>query len=547
MKIDRRTFHGIAASALAAAWTRPLLAAAPPGDIALNRLTFGATAASRADLSDLGLAAWLDRQLALPPEDAALAERLAAATLHIEYEGGMNESGASWAALSEDRPYRWLNGGGAALADLTDWDKAMDWEERVRPAREVIAASLIRAVHAEAQLREVMTQFWHNHFNVNSGKDAGTSAYFADYDRTLRAHALGNFGTLLRLVAQAPAMLVYLNNEASRASPANENYARELLELHTLGASNYFNDLYDDWQAVPGGAEGLAAGYIDQDVYEVARAFTGWTIGDGRWLTEGDYAPRTGQFLYVDAWHDPYQKRVLGRSFPPNQGPMEDGLQVLDLLARHPGTARFLARKLIIRLVTETPDEGFVGRIGEVFLAAADAPDQIAQVIRAIVLSPEFGATPPGKIRRPFEFLAALYRANGTAITAPSLDFTWHLSQAGWFQHECRPPTGFSDVSAEWTSDVALNGLVNLALYANEDWFGAGQMPAPPEGSWGAVAGAQFAAIRGRPAGEGELGAHLAAIGLDAGWDMPADPAERGAGLRSLQAFAVLHPAFLLR
>ena len=134
-------------------------------------------------------------------------------------------------------------------------------------------------------------------------------------------------------------MLVYLNNRSSRAGSANENYARELLELHTLGRGAYLNTLYDRWRDVPGATEGRPQGYIDQDVYEAARAFTGWTIADGTGLGGGMALPATGAFTYVEAWHDGYQKRVLGHEFDPFQAPMADGRKVLDLVADHPATA----------------------------------------------------------------------------------------------------------------------------------------------------------------------------------------------------------------
>ena len=174
------------------------------------------------------------------------------------------------------------------------------------------------------QLREIMTQFWHEHFSVNATKSETTSIFFPQYDNHMRQHTIGSFRELLGAVAHSPSMLIYLDNDDSRASPANENYARELLELHTLEQGNYFNDLYDDWKAVPGATEGAAEGYIDQGVYEVARAFTGWTVGDGRWVTDDTYAPMSGKMHYVEAWHDPYQKRILGHEFPPYSAPMAD-------------------------------------------------------------------------------------------------------------------------------------------------------------------------------------------------------------------------------
>lgn len=121
----------------------------------------------------------------------------------------------------------------------------------------------------------------------------------------LRDNALGNFRALLGAVAKSPTMLCYLNNDVSRASPANENFARALLELHRLGAGNDLNDRYNRWAEVPGAADGLAQGYIDEDVYETARDFTGWSVGDGRWVADGTEAPLSLRFHYVEGWHDP--------------------------------------------------------------------------------------------------------------------------------------------------------------------------------------------------------------------------------------------------
>jgi hypothetical protein len=427
-KITRRTFHTRLIAVLAAtglpfpgpAW------AAVEGEarLWLNRLTFGATAAEAERFATLGPEDWLDRQLSLPVSDPALEDRLSRARLRISYPAGLEENGSTWPAVDEMRPLSALTADPAALLPLIDWTpgRGMDYSERLRPATEVIAASLIRAVHAEAQLREVMTQFWHDHFNVNATKDAYTAAFFASHDALLRTNALGNFRVMLGEVARSPAMLYHLNNADSIASPANENYARELQELHTLGAGNYLNDRYTDWQSVPGATEGLAAGYLDLDIYEVARAFTGWSMGDGRWIAEGETAPMTGRFHYVARWHDPYQKRILGREFTPNRGPMEDGEEVLDLLASHSGTARFVCSKIARRLLSDDPPDALVEAMARTFLAAHDAPDQIAQVLRVLVLSSDFAAQQQ-KLRRPFEFLAALYRATGAEVESSENGF----------------------------------------------------------------------------------------------------------------------------
>lgn len=470
--LTRRQFHTrLIASFAVVGLPLPLQAnVASASDLWLNRLTFGATPDQRTAFGDP--MAWLETQLAMPVADAGLDARIAAARLRITYEAGSDENGHDWKATDELRPLASLTNDPADQLYCIDWEQGFHYSERSRPASEVIAASMIRAVHAPAQLREVMAQFWHDHFSVNAQKDEFTAAFFASHDAIMRTHAFGNFRVMLGEVARSPAMLYYLNNADSRASPANENFGRELLELHTLGAENYLNDRYDDWKSVPGATDGLAQGYLDLDVYEVARAFTGWSVGDGRYLDEGENAPKTGRFHYIEAWHDPYQKRILGVEFEPNRAPMEDGNQVMDILASHPGTARFITTKLIRRLLADTPDPVMVDQIAQVFLAAKDAPDQMAQVIRAIVSHPTFAATPPSKLRRPFEFMVALYRATGAEVTATENAFQWQLVRAGWKQHEYGPPTGHPDVAAKWTGASSLNRLVDFALYGHDDWFG---------------------------------------------------------------------------
>lgn len=554
--ITRRMFH-TRLLAVVAATSLPPLAPAQAADgrearLWLNRLTFGTTARDLQSFLALGPEGWLDRQLTLPVSDPALEERLARARLRIAYPSGQDEDGASWPATDEFRPLSALDADPATLLPLIDWTpgRGMDYSERVRPATEVIAASLIRAVHAEAQLREVMAQFWHDHFNVNALKDEYTAAFFASHDALMRTHAFGNFRTLLGEVARSPAMLYYLNNADSIASPANENYARELLELHTLGAENYLNDRHSDWRQVPGAEAGLAEGYLDLDVYEVARAFTGWSMGDGRWLSEGEAAPLTGRFHYVARWHDPYQKRVLGREYPPNRGPMEDGEEVLDMLSSHPGTASFVCTKIARRLLSDDPDPALVDRMAVTFLAAKDDPDQIAQVLRVLVLSPDFAA-PPAKLRRPFEFLAAVYRAAGAEVQSRENGFQWPLARAGWQQHEYGPPTGHPDRLAAWTGASTLNRYVDLALNGLQDWFDGATADLSGLASDGETAG-DFAARHAEALAPGQGRAIAADLGQAFGFE--AATAARDFSVEDRQglaqtaiAFAALTPEFLLR
>lgn len=487
--LTRREFGGslMALAVAGLATGRATAAATGPDaarDVFLNRLTFGVTPQLRDEYDAMGKAAWLADQLSARDDDPELAKLLRDQTLWIEYEEGENE-GESWPALSERRPLNRLFAPPEDLAQLLNWEAGISYTERERPAEEVRAAAMTRAVHAKGQLREMMTQFWHDHFNVNAYKDELTSALYPPFDAGLRQHALGNFRALLGHTAHSPVMLRYLNNDFSQASPANENYARELMELHTMGQDHYVNDEYRNWRDVPLGPDGLPIGYLDQDVYEVARAFTGWSVGDGRDIDDDQQLPYSGRVEFVESWHDPYQKRVLGVEMAPYSAPMADGKAVLDILARHPGTARFVSGKIIRRLGVEDPSEAYLADVAAVFSAGIDADDQIARVIEAAVLHPEFDATPPQKLRRPFEYLAAYYRMTGAPVQPHSLDIYWTLERAGWTQHQVRPPTGHSDRTADWADTRTIAGMIDIVLEAHGDWMGVTEEPffrKPPDG-----------------------------------------------------------------
>jgi uncharacterized protein (DUF1800 family) len=455
---------------------------APPSSyvVALNRLAFGPAPGDVGRLTEMGLGAWVDEQLA-PSEDADrdCAARLAAARLHIEYEGGKDEQGRTWKGCKEDRPLRAL---AAPLAEL--WKLTRDqndehaapvpYEEKVRPLQEVRAATWLRAVYSKWQLREVLVDFWHNHFNVNAGiDDERVAITFPVYDReVIRRHCLGNFRQFLEAVATSVPMLLYLNNARSKASPANENYARELFELHTLGAGHYFNHLYNRWRDVPGALEGKPVGYIDQDVYEAARAFTGWTLGDGSETSRGDRLPNTGAFYYYDGWHDPYQKRVLASEFDPNQPAMADGRRVLDLVAAHPATATHVCTKLCRRLVADDPPESVIQKAVEAWGASIERPDQIAHVVRAIVMSEEFRATWGRKLKRPFDAAISFLRATGAEVRPSDdlFDLTERMGQRlfGW-----PTPAGHPDRGEYWSGTNVMLGRWNGPLSMLDDDFGA--------------------------------------------------------------------------
>ncbi len=408
-----------------------------PDVIALNRLAFGPRPGDLETFRSLGaspeeqLAAYLEAQLA--PEtidDAACEARLAAQQFRT--------LGKSLETLWQDH---FVNGN-SPPSDFT----GSPWEWRTLPVRETEAATFIRAIYSERQLFEVMVEFWHHHFSVYAW-DYWIGPVFVHYDRdVIRAHALGNFRELLEAVARSPAMLFYLDNATSSRAGPNENYARELFELHTMGAENYLGVRRQD--TVPGYPD-APVGYVDDDVYETTRCFTGWRVADGRWG-----APNTGLFYYDDDWHDRFQKRVLGRYIPPDRG-IEDGIEVLDALASHPGTGRHIARKLCRRLVSDTPPESLVQRAADVFTANWQAPDQIKQVLRTIVLSDEFRTTWGAKVKRPFELTVSALRAL-QADVVPTSSFLWWYGQMGQPLFAWRAPNGYPDVAPPWTGSVSL-------------------------------------------------------------------------------------------
>src|SRR5688500_2993429 len=298
--------------------SRPSLVTLPRPAFAvrvLNNLSFGATAASIAEFNALGsddttrLTRHVDAQLAWSTiDDSALETRLA---------------NAGYATLGKSLTQLW--------ADHVLGDPAYD--VRMRPAWEVQRAAFVRAAHSRRQLREVMTTFWHDHFNVTLS-DYSAGPVYVHYDRdVIRAHAFGNFRKMLEAVAQSTAMLYYLDNLSNTRAGPNENFARELLELHTFGVENYLGFM-DPFEVPPCPEDpSYPIGYTDIDVYETASAFTGWSVKNGHWQfpTEND-----GTFVYRPSWHDAGPKYVLGNFIYPEQAALKDGRDILDRIASHP-------------------------------------------------------------------------------------------------------------------------------------------------------------------------------------------------------------------
>ena len=325
-----------------------------------------------------------------------------------------------------------------------------------RIAAELQAAKLTRAVLSERQLEEVMTDFWFNHFNVDARKGA-VKWMVADYERTaIRPHALGKFRDLLLATAHHPAMLFYLDNWMSTkadfvpvAGPAkgrrlglNENYAREIMELHTLGVDG---------------------GYTQEDVIEVARAFTGWTI---------DRPREHGTFRFLPMAHDSGAKRVLGHALPAYGGE-EDGVKVIDILSRHPSTANFVATKLARRFVSDEPPPALVERAAKAF---RDTDGDIRMVVVTIIASPEFFSAEAyrAKIKTPLEIVASSVRAVDGDLQAPGapgsqqpgggLALAQQVNKLGEPLYQQQPPTGYPDVAEAWVNAGALLNRMNFAL-----------------------------------------------------------------------------------
>jgi uncharacterized protein (DUF1800 family) len=323
---------------------------------------------------------------------------------------------------------------------------------------ELMAQRLTRDVYSEAQLQEVMTDFWLNHFNVFLRKNEAMPYLLVSYERdVIRPRALGNFEDLLEAVAHSPAMLLYLDQAESTGPESiaamraqrkpdkqrkelglNENYARELMELHTLGVNG---------------------GYTQADVVQAARILTGWTV---------DRPQRGGDFRFEDNRHEPGAKKVMGHKFKPDGE--KEGRQLLQFLATRPTTARFISRKLAVRFVSDFPPEALVARMAKTF---ESTHGNISAVLRTMYQSPEFWSEDvyQAKVKTPLEFIVSAARASDADIREmrPVVEA---LRQMGMPLYGCVPPTGYKEDAADWVSTGALVNRMNFALALS-----AGRLP----------------------------------------------------------------------
>jgi uncharacterized protein (DUF1800 family) len=379
----------------------------------LHRTTFGVRSGELESARQMGVDSWLDEQL--HPEridDSEVEARVAEMfpTLRLSSQELFDKA-------RED------DDGGYAVA----------WELK--------RATLYRALFSKRQLYEMMVEFWSNHFSMYHFKDDVAVLRTVDDREVTRPHALGRFRDLLLASARSPAMLFYLDNYTNVADGPNENYARELMELHTIGVD---------------------AGYTQRDVSEVARCFTGWTID---YREEGT----DGQFLFDPDSHDAGPKTVLGVAISGGDPGLLDGRRVLETLARHPSCARFIATKLCRRFVADTPPAALVDRAAATFKATAG---DIRAVLRAILTSGEFAASAEQKLRRPYEFLVAALRAQGAVVSSDGLDqILWSLYPLGQVPFEWEPPNGYPDVGAAWANTNGLLNRWNLASTFSLNWY----------------------------------------------------------------------------
>ena len=421
----------------------------------LNRTGFGARPGDVERVRQAGLAAYLEQQL--HPQriaDTAMAARLAGLETLDKTSRELAEDYFIPVQMARQRAKREAaqDGDTPDAKPRSGADMGLARKQRAVLV-DLSSQKILRAAYSERQLEEVMTDFWFNHFNVFANKGA-TQQYITEYERdTIRPRVLGKFRDLLGATAKSPAMLFYLDNwqsvdpqgamarrrpqmqmqmpEQRQRRGLNENYGRELMELHTLGVDG---------------------GYTQQDVVNVARAFTGWTIDQPR---------RGGAFRFEPRLHDRNEKRVLGQTIKAGGG-QSDGERVLDILARHPSTARFIATKLSRRFVADVPPPALVNRAAARF---TETDGDIREVVRLILTSPEFFSADArqAKVKTPFEFVVSAIRVSGSEVRAAE-PLAQAVRQLGMPLYLCQPPTGYADRADAWVNTGALLNRMNFAL-----------------------------------------------------------------------------------
>ncbi|HEX9005728.1 MAG TPA: DUF1800 domain-containing protein [Bacteroidota bacterium] len=465
----------------------------------LNRFTFGIRPGDVENVLERGPEQWLAAQLNATPSGDALRDRLA------RYDAlDMTDEQIASAFPLPGRIQAEARREGVLLADgpgarpdstgllrereeLQAYARAKGYRPEKELMEQLVGQKVLRAVYGEDQLAEVLADFWFNHFNVSITNNQA-KPYVLTFERdAIRPFVLGRFRDMLEATARHPAMLQYLDNAKSvavegapttldaalarqraprrqnrpvvdapkkRPTGVNENYARELMELHTLGVDG---------------------GYTQKDVQEVARAFTGWTVmpagpGSGEAVQNVRTIARRlgpslvvedGSFLFRPGQHDAAPKLILGRQFPAGRG-IEDGEEVLDMLASSPATARHLARQLCIRFVSDTPSDTLVGRVAEVF---ESTHGDLQRVTLAIASSNEFWAQArrPEKIKSPLELAVSAVRAAGASVDDPLPLARW-IARMGEPLYAYQAPSGYPDRADAWINTGSLMSRMNFGL-----------------------------------------------------------------------------------
>jgi uncharacterized protein (DUF1800 family) len=403
----------------------PKLTPRQRADHALNRLAFGARPGDVDRVMAEGVDAWINRQL--HPE--SIADRGVDARLDQYATLKMSDAQIFSKYYAPILAARKAKKEGESDEEMR---RRIPFDQRPQHVvAELNAQRIIRAADSDRQLNEVMVDFWMNHFNVFAGKGLDR-VLLTSYERdTIRPRIWGNFEDLLIATAKSPAMLFYLDNARSRSGALNENYAREIMELHTLGVDG---------------------GYTQQDVTELARVFTGWTI---------DRPRQGGGFVFRPMLHDNAPKVVLGIRFPAGGG-MNEGERMIHFLAHHPKTAHHLALQLCQRLVADDPPKALVDRVAKRFL---DSGGDLRQTVKAVIDSAEFWDPKfyRAKVKSPFEYAVSALRAIGARVDDP-LPLARELQKMGEPLYGAQPPTGYSDKADAWINEGAMLNRMNFAL-----------------------------------------------------------------------------------
>lgn len=439
------TYRLAVAVALLCGCLPPLAASAMPADEAarlLNRLGYGPAPGDIDRLATINRDDYFDQQLHPVPEPDRLRDRLAAlSTTHRNASSLFAEYGPVLRKLAK-----------------ADENAKREYREDIRRVvEEAESARLLRALYSPNQLQERLVDFWFNHFNVFDGKGIQGRLWVGPYEReAIRPYVFGHFRDLLAATAKHPAMLFYLDNwrsaaegfrprggpEKGKAIGLNENYAREVMELHTLGVDG---------------------GYTQHDVTELARILTGWTFNP-RAMASGDSA---AGFVFAERRHDHGSKLFLGQRF--GDDGMAEGERALDLLARHPATAHHIAFELAQFFVADAPPSALVDRVAAAFTRT---DGDLRATVRSLITSSEFLDARASQFKTPYEFIVSSLRASDveTASLRPALGA---LRQMGQPLYGCATPDGWKNTQETWLNPGAMIQRINFATA-----LGSGRLPA---------------------------------------------------------------------